>query len=337
MRVKKLKRSLLCFAMVFCIVFSLCGCKNDNAEEEETTAETRTLSTQAAEQTTLQSQSGEKETTIKTTQTLAKTMTSAQTTTPTAAETTAQTPAQTTEETTTTQTTTQTKAETITTTTVKTTQTAKRTTTQTTKKETTKTTAKTTEETTTETTLQTLYYPEEELDAMAENMPEIVFIMSLYYHTYRNIFGYFVTNTGEVKMFDFEPIAPGEFYDVQDVYERLDEAVCDEFPKDIWIEFSFDGDPITNGELVPVSKEELKEKYKDLICVDQNGEFRVIENGLEDEGCGSAYGVRYNQDNKEEIVLLCGEGEYIYERKDEISNELCRWLRWEAFPAYPFS
>lgn len=208
--------------------------------------------------------------------------------------------------------TTQTKEETITTTTVKTTHTTK----------------KVTVETTTTT---------EEEETMEENMPEIVFIMSLYYHTYRNIFGYFVTNTGEVKMFDFEPIAPGEFYDVQDVYERLDEAVCDEFPKDIWIEFSFDGDPITNGELVPVSKEELKEKYKDLICVDQNGEFRVIENGLEDEGCGSAYGVRYNQDNKEEIVLLCGEGEYIYERKDEISNELCRWLRWEAFPAYPFS
>jgi len=29
MRVKKLKRSLLCFAMVFCIVFSLCGCKEE--------------------------------------------------------------------------------------------------------------------------------------------------------------------------------------------------------------------------------------------------------------------------------------------------------------------
>ena len=302
----QLKRSLLCFAMVFCIVFSLCGCKNDNAEEEETTAETRTLSTQSTEQTTLQSQSGEKETTIKTTQTLAKTMTSAQTTTQTKTETTAQTTAPMTKATT------QTKEETITTTTVKTTHTTK----------------KVTVETTTTT---------EEEETMEENMPEIVFIMSLYYHTYRNIFGYFVTNTGEVKMFDFEPIAPGEFYDVQDVYERLDEAVCDEFPKDIWIEFSFDGDPITNGELVPVSKEELKEKYKDLICVDQNGEFRVIENGLEDEGCGSAYGVRYNQDNKEEIVLLCGEGEYIYERKDEISNELCRWLRWEAFPAYPFS
>ena len=306
MRVKKLKRSLLCFVMVFSIFFSLCGCEKNNTEEEETTAETTILSTQATEQTTLQSQSGEKETTIKTTQTLAKTMTSAQTTTQTKTETTAQTTAPMTKATT------QTKEETITTTTVKTTHTTK----------------KVTVETTTTT---------EEEETMEENMPEIVFIMSLYYHTYRNIFGYFVTNTGEVKMFDFEPIAPGEFYDVQDVYERLDEAVCDEFPKDIWIEFSFDGDPITNGELVPVSKEELKEKYKDLICVDQNGEFRVIENGLEDEGCGSAYGVRYNQDNKEEIVLLCGEGEYIYERKDEISNELCRWLRWEAFPAYPFS
>ena len=172
----QLKRSLLCFAMVFCIVFSLCGCKNDNAEEEETTAETRTLSTQSTEQTTLQSQSGEKETTIKTTQTLAKTMTSAQTTTQTKTETTAQTTAPMTKATT------QTKEETITTTTVKTTHTTK----------------KVTVETTTTT---------EEEETMEENMPEIVFIMSLYYHTYRNIFGYFVTNTGEVKMFDFEPMS----------------------------------------------------------------------------------------------------------------------------------
>jgi len=301
--------------MVFCIVFSLCGCEKNNAEEEETTVEATTLSTQSTEQTTLQPQLEKEDTTAKTTM-------------PTAAETTAQTPAQTTEETTTTQTTTQTKAETITTTTVKTTQTAKQTTTQTTKQ----TTARTTEETTTETTLQTLYYPEEELDAMAENMPEIVFIMSLYYNC--NIFGYFVTNTGEVKMFDFEPIAPGELCDIQDVYDRLDEAVCDEFQKETWRNFSHD-DPLTVDKSVPVPEEKLKEKYKDLLSVDKSGEYWIDTNVLEDEGCRNAYGVRYNEDHEKEIILLHGEGEYVYRRKDEIPNKIYRWLKFDVFPDYP--
>ena len=316
----QLKRSLLCFAMVFCIVFSLCGCKKNNAEEEETSAET-TLSTQATEQTTLQSQSEKKETTTKiTTQTAAQTPTmtetTAKTTTPTAAETTAQTTAP------------MTKATTQ--------KTAKQTTTQTTKKETTKTTAKTTEETT-ETTLQTLYYPEEELDAMAENMPEIVFVMSLYINTRRNIFGYFVTNTGEIKMFDFEPIAPGEFYDIQDVYDRLDEAVCDEFPKDVWKKTTFlRDDPITNDDLDPIPEEELKEKYKTLLCIDENCEYWVHENAVIGEGCYNAYGVRYDQNNEKEILLLYGMGWNVYEREDDISSELYCWLKWDAFPGAPF-
>lgn len=172
---------------------------------------------------------------------------------------------------------------------------------------------------------------------MEVNMPEIVFIMSLYLDNSddtRNIFGYFVTNTGEVKMFDFEQIAPGEFYDIQDVYDRLDEAVCDKFPKEIWRNFSHD-DPLTVDKSVPVPEEKLKEKYKNLLSVSKNGEFWTYENELYDEGCRSAFGIRYNQDNEKEIVLLYGEGLYIYEREDKIPNELYGWLKFDVFPDYP--
>ena len=185
--------------------------------------------------------------------------------------------------------------------------------------------------------MQTLYYPEEELDAMAENMPEIVFVMSLYINTRRNIFGYFVTNTGEIKMFDFEPIAPGEFYDIQDVYDRLDEAVCDEFPKDVWKKTTFlRDDPITNDDLDPIPEEELKEKYKTLLCIDENCEYWVHENAVIGEGCYNAYGVRYDQNNEKEILLLYGMGWNVYEREDDISSELYCWLKWDAFPGAPF-
>ena len=46
----------------------------------------------------------------------------------------------------------------------------------------------------------------EELDKMAENMPEIVFVMSHHYDD-TNILGCYITNTGEMKIYDFRNIA----------------------------------------------------------------------------------------------------------------------------------
>ncbi|MBQ8176023.1 MAG: hypothetical protein IJ035_03185 [Oscillospiraceae bacterium] len=63
------------------------------------------------------------------------------------------------------------------------------------------------ETTSSETTVSetTAKYSDEELELMVQDMPEIVFVMS---HNYvgSNIRGLYVTNKGEVKMYDFNKL-----------------------------------------------------------------------------------------------------------------------------------
>ena len=72
----------------------------------------------------------------------------------------------------------------------------------------------------------TAKYSDEELELMAQDMPEIVFVLA-YQKEGNNILGCYVMNTGEIKLFDFRTIAPNEVYDVRDVYNRLEEVTCD--------------------------------------------------------------------------------------------------------------
>ena len=47
----------------------------------------------------------------------------------------------------------------------------------------------------------TAKYSDEELELMAQDMPEIVFVLA-YHNDNENIFGYYITNTGNIKMFE---------------------------------------------------------------------------------------------------------------------------------------
>lgn len=217
----QLKRSLLCFAMVFCIVFSLCGCKNDNAEEEETTAET---------------------------------------------------------------------------------------------------------------TLQT--YSEEELNAMAKNMPEIVFV-SAYQVDDDNIFGCYVTKKGKVKLYDFRKIAPDEIYDVRDVYDRLEEAEVSEIKP---YTVQPDIDSVQASDLYSATEEDMVDYYKNLLQI--NGSFLMTGIGIPDwernkYNSMECYGIRLNTSGEIEFVLLEKNMQgYMSYYDNEYSNQLAdelNYMMWELY------
>lgn len=189
------------------------------------------------------------------------------------------------------------------------------------------------DETTAITTAESL--SDEELDALAENMPEIVFVMSHHYDD-TNILGFYITNTGEMKIYDFRNIAPDEIYEVPDVYDRLEEAVCSRIEPAIYDPVFYEEYVLTDDKLCAVTKTELNEKYKMLLKINENSSHIEYES-LADmiQGYYNGYGIRYNKNKEIEIVLLYKGGDYIYERDDEYSNELFHWLRFEKGPKFP--
>ena len=134
----------------------------------------------------------------------------------------------------------------------------------------------------------------EELDALAANIPEIVFVMS-YQADDENIFGCYVMNTGIIKLFDFRETAPDEIYDVRDVYDRLEEAGCDR--------------------LEPKSG-----MHYELLLINGNAEYVEWGYTLDGEkGYYKFYGIKENEQGIKECILLRGYGtasEYKHSNSD---------------------
>ena len=183
-----------------------------------------------------------------------------------------------------------------------------------------------------ETTTETL--SDEELDALAQNMPEIVFVMSHHYDEVTiktNILGFYITNTGEMKMYDFRKIAPDEMYEIPDVYDRLEEATCSELIfKTHWA----NSENITESDMISITQEELVEYYQKLLLV--TGESEYIELVPVDMITGDYryYGISNNPNGEKECILLHGNGnDHIYRSDDIYINEISSWIR-ELFPDY---
>lgn len=146
----------------------------------------------------------------------------------------------------------------------------------------------------------------EELDKMAENMPEIVFVMS-YQADDENIFGCYVMNTGIIKLFDFREIAPDEVYDVRDVYNRLEEAGCERLePKS---NMHYQLLLITEDNLNHLSQDEMIRYYKRLLLIDGNAEYIKWDWTLDGYGgYYKFYGIKENDNGVKECILLRGYG-----------------------------
>ena len=185
-----------------------------------------------------------------------------------------------------------------------------------------------TETTTTET------LSKEELDALAQSMPEIVFVMSHHYDEVTiktNILGFYITNTGEMKMYDFRKIAPDEMYEIPDVYDRLEEATCSEL---IFKTNSSNSENITESDMISISQEELVEYYQKLLSVAGEAEYdeRVKADWI--IGDYRYYGIKNNQNGEKEFILLYGHGnDHRYQSDDLNIEELSDWL-WKLFPNY---
>ena len=184
----------------------------------------------------------------------------------------------------------------------------------------------TTEETTEESTTKTL--SEEELDELVQNMPEIVFVMSHHYDEVNiktNILGFYITNTGEMKMYDFRKIAPDEMYEIPDVYDRLEEATCSELIlKPNWA----NSENITENDMIPTSQEELTEYYKKLLSNTEEAEYTKMPAAINmDIGDYRYYGIKDNGNGKKEFIILYGCGtDYEYLGDNLILNELSYWI-----------
>ena len=180
-----------------------------------------------------------------------------------------------------------------------------------------------------ETTAVTL--SEEELDKMAENMPEIVFVMS---HNYddSNILGCYITNTGEVKMYNFRSIAPDEIYDIPDVYDRLEEAVCSEIDFKLYSKYE---NVFTEKDLVIIPENKLIEYYKELLQI--NGTAVKRDSGVRYDdpehptGHYKYYGLKYDENNDRQCILLYGNGEGYSYYYNKFATELNYKIYSEAY------
>ncbi len=173
---------------------------------------------------------------------------------------------------------------------------------------------------------------DEELDEMAKNMPEIVFVMSHHYDD-TNILGCYVTNTGEIKIYDFRNIAPDEIYEIPDVYDRLEEAVCSEIDFSL---YSKDGYLFTEKDLTVVSKNKLIEFYKTLLQI--NGTTVKWDSGVRYDdpevptGHYRYYGAKYDDYGNIQVILIHGNGEgYSYNYNDSNTNDLAGELLYKMY------
>ncbi len=185
---------------------------------------------------------------------------------------------------------------------------------------------------------------DEELNALAENMPEIVFVTSHHYDD-TNIFGCYITNKGEMKMYDFGNIAPDEIYDIPEVYDRLEEAVCSE------IDFKTlcGGNLFTEKDLISVPENILTEYYKTLLQINGTDIECHTFSGIELDTVRSQYGherccgIKYDNNGNVRFVLLHGTGEgyyynYYYSYNDpgtaDLAGGLHYKLKYEVFDRF---
>ena len=173
----------------------------------------------------------------------------------------------------------------------------------------------------------TAKYSDEELELMAQDMPEIVFVMSHHYDS-SNIRGLYVTNKGEVKMYDFNSFAPSETYDIEEVYDKIEEAECSE----LYINSLY---TLTQEDMFTVPQSTMLNYYKTLLKTDGNIQYKTGVILHDDEyGTYKYYGIR-NTEVKNEVILLSGSGNgFDYYSDNTYSIELDDKLKSEIFIIY---
>lgn len=171
------------------------------------------------------------------------------------------------------------------------------------------------EETTTERKLTS-----EEIE-LINNMPDIVFVLSHKWsyssqcEDYSNIRGFYITKSGEIKMYAFSDDEPNKYVSVIDVFDELEDNVCSEF--------NYNGLIFTQDSLDIVSKVKLAEQYENLLLVDKTAEIEQWDNPTDSiNGYFCLYGVRTIGEDSKEIIFLSGWGDTLYKNTDMNAKEI---------------
>lgn len=143
-------------------------------------------------------------------------------------------------------------------------------------------------------------------------VPEIVFIFSHEYYT-PNCFGFYITNEGLIKSFDFREISPDAYCYVGDinVYNTLE---------DIGIDTDFD----------PVPKETLSELFELLLNIADDNKYNSYSAdpyGFEANGKYGFFAARFSEHNEIQIIPLGEYGDFNGENSDKNANELFNKLK----------
>lgn len=199
-----------------------------------------------------------------------------------------------------------------------------------------------TETTTTETTSETTQteewqreLTESEKQALLDEMPDIVFVMSEYYGD-NNIYGFYVTKTGEIKMYDFRSVAPNEIFEIPDVYDRLDEATCDKIVPSKGYSDRYEENYPSSDDLGTVDIDTLVQWYHRLLYIDHDSERIDLEYGIDGAPNSTYYGVK-KQGDRSHIILLSGAGNFhYYESDDDNTNQLGYEVSRCMLPVYEY-
>ena len=175
----------------------------------------------------------------------------------------------------------------------------------------------------------------EERNKKINDMPDIVFVMSEHFDN-TNIYGFYVTKTGDIKMYDFRSIAPNKIYEIPDVYDRLEEATCEKIEPSADIDWYYD--PLYADSLGKVDENELLRCYKEVCGFNNDAEKYYSMEYIENTPYSEYYGIRKNGSDTEMILFGGGADDYDYGFPDEEMNEsayllLCEVSGW--FPMIP--
>lgn len=184
---------------------------------------------------------------------------------------------------------------------------------------------------------------ESEKQALLDEMPEIVFVMSHHYDN-TNILGFYITKYGEIKMYDFRTIAPDEIYEIPDVFDRLEEATCDRLAFGIYDQIFENGnvewqeEAIYSDDYKNISREDIFDAYQMSIGITKEAKLKKVQfvpSWI--IGDHQYYCVR-NKGEQQEILLIGGYSEeHTYEAPtddkstDSLYNKIYKW-----FPELPY-
>lgn len=168
-------------------------------------------------------------------------------------------------------------------------------------------------------------------------LPDIVFVAVFHYPyemqylsgTFIGTAGYCIDKNGEIKYFEFQD-EENPIFELDKDYTTMEEYIklrkLNELHKKI-------REICIDTEFAPVAKSDLTESYNMLLKINKKTKL-----GLEMDNLGTTwgtiyfYGVRINENNAEEYVLIHEFGDYYYINDNRYAKKLTSRL-YEKFPA----